>query len=468
MAEHIVFVTGKLAEKSLVKVLSEMQPAKFSHEVRRLGISVAGLMTADFIRRHLPLPVAADRIVVPGRCRGDLDELARHFAVPVVRGPDELKDLPQFFGRARRQADLSRYDVSIFAEIVDAPNLSIEAIIGRAESYARDGADVIDLGCLPDTPFPHLAEAVQELRRAGFRVSVDSLEREELLRGGRAGADYLLSLKYETLDIVDAVAATPVLIPSSPGDLDSLARAIEAMQKRGRAFLADPILEPIHFGFTQSVLRYHALRERFADVPILMGTGNVTELTDADTSGITAILLAVASELRISAILTTQVSSHCRRVVREADWARRMMFAARDANALPRDFADALLTVHARKPFPDSATEIAELAREIKDPSFRIQVSADGVHIYNRDGLHTAVDPYELFPKLGVENDGSHAFYLGVELARAQIAWQLGKRYAQDEELGWGCAVERPVEDKLTQRAPGSTWHARRKAKIDA
>jgi dihydropteroate synthase-like protein len=468
MPEHILFVTGKLAEKSLVKVLSEMQPAEFSHEVRRLGISVAGLMTADFIRRHLPLPVAAARIVVPGRCRGDLDELARHFAVPVVRGPDELKDLPQFFGRARRQADLSRYDVSIFAEIVDAPNLSLEAIIGRAESYARDGADVIDLGCLPDTPFPHLAEAVQELRRAGFRVSVDSLEREELLRGGLAGADYLLSLKYETLDIADAVAATPVLIPSSPGDLDSLARAIEAMRKRGRAFLADPILEPIHFGFTQSVLRYHALREQFADVPILMGTGNVTELTDADTSGITAILLAVASELRISAILTTQVSSHCRRVVREADWARRMMFAARDANALPRDFADALLTVHARKPFPDSATEIAELAREIKDPSFRIQVSADGVHIYNRDGLHTAVDPYELFPKLGVENDGGHAFYLGVELARAQIAWQLGKRYAQDEELGWGCAVERPVEDKLTQRAPGSTWHARRKAKIDA
>jgi dihydropteroate synthase-like protein len=468
MTQHILFLTGKLAEKSLVKVLSELQPAEFSHEVRKLGISVAGLMTADFIRRHVPLPVAADRIIVPGRCRGDLDELGRHFAVPVLRGPDELKDLPQFFGRARRQADLSRYEVSIFAEIVDAPNLSVEAIIARAESYARDGADVIDLGCLPDTPFPHLAEAVQELRRAGFRVSVDSLDRDELLRGGKAGADYLLSLKYETLDIADAVAATPVLIPSNSGDLASLARSIEMMQRRGRAFLADPILEPIHFGFTQSLLRYHALRERFAEVPILMGTGNVTELTDADTSGITAILLAIASELRISAILTTQVSPHCRRVVREADWARRMMFAARDANALPRDFTDALLTVHARKPFPDTAAEIAELAREIKDPSFRVQVSAEGVHIYNRDGLHTAIDPYELFPKLGVESDGGHAFYLGVELARAQIAWQLGKRYAQDEELGWGCAVERPAEDKVTQRAPGSTWHARRKAKIDA
>jgi hypothetical protein len=38
-----------------------------------------------------------------------------------------------------------------------------------------------------------------------------------------------------------------------------------------------------------------------------------------------------------------------------------------------------------------------------------------------------------------VDDDASHAFYLGVELARAQIAWQLKKRYAQDEELHWGC-----------------------------
>jgi len=30
---------------------------------------------------------------------------------------------------------------------------------------------------------------------------------------------------------------------------------------------------------------------------------------------------------------------------------------------------------------------------------------------------------------------------MGVELARAQIAFQLGKRYIQDEELKWGAAI---------------------------
>lgn len=462
MAEHILFLTGKLAEPSLQQVLRDMHPSAFTYEVRTLGISVAGLMTTDFIARHVEPPIAADRMLLPGRCRGDLGALERRFGLPVERGPDEVKDLPQFFGAARRGSDLSQQDILILAEIVDAPQLDIDAIVARARAYRADGADVIDLGCLPQTPFPHLEDAVRALKKLGIRVSVDSMEPDELLRGGRAGADYLLSLKAETMWIADQVASTPVLIPSQPDDFESLARAIELMQARSRPFLIDPILDPIQFGFTRSLLRYAQARERFPDLPILMGTGNVTELTDADSSGVTAVLLGIASELRLNAILTTQVSPHCRRAVREADWARRLMYAARSAATLPRGFTDALLTVHARRPFPYDADEIAAVAAEVRDPNFRIQVATDGIHIYNRDGVRAATDPYDLYPSLGVEDDGAHAFYLGIELARAQIAWQLGRRYTQDEELDFGCAVERAAEDKRVHRAPGSTLAARR------
>jgi dihydropteroate synthase-like protein len=462
MPEHIVFVTGRLAEKSLHRVLESIQPAPFSYEVREIGIQVAGLMTADFIRRRLPAPVAADRVMVPGRCRGDLDALTAHYGIPVVRGPEELKDIPEHFGKSGRRPDLSRHDVTLFAEIVDAPRMDVASIVAAAERYRRCGADVIDLGCLPDTPFPHLEDSVRALKSAGFRVSVDSLETDELLRGGRAGADYLLSLKEETLWIADEVDSIPVLIPANPQDLPSLLRAIDGMQARGHAFYADPILEPIHFGFTESLVRYRDLRRVLPAVPIMMGTGNVTELTDADTSGITAVLLGVVSELRINALLTTEVSPHCRRVVKETDLARRMMFAAREDSSLPRGFSPELLTVHARKPFPDSPGEIAEIAAGVKDPSYRIQVSEDGIHLYNRDGHHVAPDPYELFPRLGVEQDSSHAFYLGVELARAQIAWQLGKRYAQDEELDWGVAAERKPKDLSAHHVPGATLKPRR------
>jgi dihydropteroate synthase-like protein len=462
MPEHIVFLTGRLAEKSLHRVLESIRPAPFSYEVREIGIQVAGLMTAEFIRRRVSPPVAADRVMVPGRCRGDLDALTAHFGIPVVRGPEELKDIPQHFGRPGGPPDVSRYDVTLFAEIVDAPRIDVGSIVARAGRYRESGANVIDLGCLPDTPFPHLEDSVRALKDAGFRVSVDSLETDELLRGGRAGADYLLSLKEDSLWIADEVPSTPVLIPANPHDLHSLLRAIEAMQAKGRAFLADPILEPIHFGFTESLLRYRDLRRALPDAPIMMGTGNVTELTDADTSGITAVLLGIISELRINAVLTTEVSPHCRRVVREADLARRMMFAAREEHSLPRDFSPELLTVHARKPFPDSPAEIAELAAGVKDPSYRVQIAEDGIHVYNRDGHHVASDPFDLFPRLGIEQDGGHAFYLGVELARAQIAWQLGKRFAQDEELDWGVAADRKPKDLKAHHAPGATLKPRR------
>ena len=463
MPEHILFLTGRLAQKSLEKVLAGMQPAPFTWTVTDIGISVAGLMTADMIRRRVPAPVAADRIMVPGRCRGEVDDLARHYGIPVVRGPDELKDIPQHFGRRGAPPDLSRHDVDIFAEIVDAPRMSVDAILERGRRYRRDGADVIDLGCLPDTPFPHLEDAVRALKEDGQRVSVDALEPEELLRGGRAGADFLLSLNEDTLWLADEVAATPVLIPSRAGDLESLLRAVRALKERGRPFLADAILDPIHFGMADSIVRYHRLRQEFPEVRIMMGTGNVSELTDADTSGIHAVLLGLASELRVSAVLTTEVSSHACRAVKEIDAARRLMYAAREAHSLPRDFSDALLTVHGRKPFPDSPQEIAELAGTIKDPSFRVQVSSAGIHVYNRAGHHVAADPFELFPLLDLGNDSGHAFYLGVELARAQIALQLGKRYAQDEELRWGCAVEPAPEDKRVHRAPGSTLQAKLK-----
>ncbi|MBL8541535.1 MAG: dihydropteroate synthase, partial [Betaproteobacteria bacterium] len=297
MSDHILFLTGKLAEKSLHRVLEAMRPAGFTYDVRQIGISVAGLMTTDLVRRRVTDIGQATRLMVPGRCRGDLDGLSTHFGVPVVRGPTELKDIPQFFGRAGRPVDLSRYDVLIFAEIVDATALDVPAILARARRYRDDGADVIDLGCLPDTPFPHLEEAIQELRREGFQVSVDSLDAADLRRGGKAGAEYLLSLKEDTLWIAEEVPSVPVLIPAQPGHLDSLARAIERMRAMGRAFFADPVLDPIHFGFTESILRYAELRRRFPDVPIMMGIGNLTELTEADTTGVNALLFGIASEL---------------------------------------------------------------------------------------------------------------------------------------------------------------------------
>ncbi len=444
--ERILFLTGSLAEKQLRSVLEKMQP-DFSYKVHQLGLKVAALMTADMIERKLKDTFGATRIIVPGRCRGDLDALSEKLGIPVERGTDEVKDLPLFFGKKIQNVDLSRYSVKIFAEITDAPNLTIAEILNRALYYQKNGADVIDLGCLPSTDFPHMEDAIAALKQANFLVSLDSLENDDLLRGGRAGADYLLSLHESSLWIADEVNSTPILIPETHEDLASLDRAIAKMQAKNRPFIVDPILDPIHFGFTASIVRYHEVRKNHPDVEMMLGVGNITELTHADTVGMNALLLGICSELNINHILATEVSRHASRAIKEADLARRIMFAAKEHDTLPKHINAGLMSLHEPTAFPYSLSEIQELAAQIKDPSYRIQITQEGVHIFNRDGFHSATDPFELFPKLGVENDGGHAFYLGVELARAEIAQKLGKRFNQDQALDWGCAVDSEESD---------------------
>ncbi len=454
--ECLLFLTGKLAEKSLNKVLSEVQAnpktPKFKYRVEQIGVSVAALMTPEMITRRLKNTGKANKMILPGLCQGDLSQLHRQYGIPVERGPEDLKDLPQYFGQGGKAPDLSQHSVQIFAEIVDAPDLTVPQIIAKAKKFKAQGADVIDLGCLPNKPFVHLTDAIKGLKKAGFQVSVDSMNTDELLLAGKAGADYLLSLTEKTLWVADAIKAIPVLIPSKPGNLPSLYRAIEICLKKGKPFISDAILDPIHFGLTESVVRYHKLRKKYPQIQIMMGIGNVIELTDADTTGVNAVLFGLISELNINAVLATSVSPHAINAIAEADNARRVMYRAKLDSRLPRGYSNGLLGLHDRKPFSYNKNEIAEIAAQIKDPSFRIMVSEAGVHVYNRDGLQLDVDPFKFYAKLGIENDASHAFYLGVELARAQIAHQLGKRYVQDEELQWGIATIQDKRAKVAHR----------------
>ena len=460
MAERILFLTGHLARARLEKVLVETRDLGFEWSVIDVGVKVAALMTEAIIARRLPRPIDANRVMLPGRCRADLGRLVAEFGVPFERGPDELKDLPAFFGKRGRGVDLSRHDMRIFAEIVDASALGVDTIIARAASMRAAGADVIDLGCLPDTPFPHLEDAVRALRTSAYDVSVDSADTEELRRGGKAGANFLLSLTEATIHLADETGAVPILVPATHGELPSLLRAAEAADKHGISAILDPVLDPIHFGFMKSLGRYAELRRTLPDAEILMGTGNLTELTDADSGGMTAALLGICSELFIRNLLVVQVSPHTRRTIQEHDAARRIMFAAREDASIPKDYGSALLALHDRKPFPNTPSEIVELAAQVKDANFRIEIAEDGIHVYNRNGHHVAQDAMSLFAGLGVDKDGPHAFYLGSELMKAEIAWRLGKRYAQDSPLDWGCAVDRPTADLTRLAEAGHTLRA--------
>ena len=64
---------------------------------------------------------------------------------------------------------------------------------------------------------------------------------------------------------------------------------------------------------------------------MFMGIGNLTELTEADTTGVTALLIGFCQELGIRNVLTTEVIDWARGAVREAVIAAQLMHFAHRA-----------------------------------------------------------------------------------------------------------------------------------------
>ena len=85
MAESILFLTGHLARPRLEAVLEAMQ-ASFAWKVLDIGVKVAALMTEEIITRRLQKPIEADKIMLPGRCRADLDRLSERFGHEISPG----------------------------------------------------------------------------------------------------------------------------------------------------------------------------------------------------------------------------------------------------------------------------------------------------------------------------------------------------------------------------------------------
>ncbi len=456
MSEKILFLTGKLAERQLKRILSLMKP-EFRYRINQIGVNVAALMSENIIMRRLQIDQDVDRIIIPGKFRGNLDKLSRYFKIPVERGPDDISHLPDYFGLKKPEEKLDEYECEIFAEIVDAADISTQKILKLAKSYSAQGANVIDLGCMPDTKFGHLEDTVKALKSRGFKVSIDSANQEELIRGSRAGADYVLSINENNIEILNEINCVPVMIPSKPGDLKSLERIIKIAREKKIDFYADPILDPIHYGFAESIERFIKLRKNYPKIKIFMGTGNLTELTDSDSAGVNATLMGLASELSIDAVLVVQVSGHCKNSIKETDAARKIMYYSKKNKRLPFRIDNSLMAMSERKPTRKTKREINEIRDFIKDKNYRIFLTDKGVNILNSETHLINSDPFDFYNKLNVENDASHAFYLGVELARAQIAWQLGKNYDQDNELEWGVATKKKKQNLIKRPKLKST-----------
>lgn len=454
---RVLFVTGKLAEPALRRVLADAA-LPFECDVAVMKITVAALMTTQWIGRFLKVPAEIDLVMLPGLCEGDPEALASVLGVPVEKGPKDLREIPPYFGRAAVAREYGAWDIEILAEINNAPRLSAAEIRAAAGYFRASGADLIDIGCTPGMPFPALEAVVRDLVGAGMRVSIDSFEPDEIRTAVSAGAELVLSVNSSNIEVARDLAGTGarvVVLPDLGGTLDSLEPSIDRLTAWGIPYVIDPILEPIGFGFTRSIERYAETRRRYPHAEMLMGIGNLTELTAADTTGVNALLIAVCQELGIRAVLTTEVIPWARGAVREIDVARRLMHHAVTHRTIPKGIDDRLVTVKDPLVLSYSQEELHALQAELTDPNFRIFADAGGITVLNNDRFVRGTDIQEIFAQLEVD-DPAHAFYLGKELARASLAVTLGKTYRQEGSLSWGYLT--PADDataehvKLTQR----------------
>ena len=458
---QIHFVTGQLAAPALQRMLSELGPrVGFDYSISILPITVAALMTPDWIARQLEVPDNSSEVLLPGYCDGDLQPLITATGCPVRCGPRDLRELPEFFG-TRPQLDPSygEYDIQILAEINHAPRLTRDVILAQAEQLRAAGADVIDVGCDPGDPWNGVGDCVKALRDQGYRVSIDSLHPKEIHAAVQAGAELVLSVNSTNRDAAPDWGIEVVAIPDNPADLRGLHATIEQLTTNNVPLRIDPVLEPIGYGLAKSLHRYLQVRKDFPEQEMLMGIGNLTELTDVDSAGVNVLLLGICQELKIHSVLTTQVINWTRSSVRECDLARRLVRYAIHHQVLPKHLEPGLVMLRDGKQLAVDERELEELAAQIRDHNYRLFADNRQLHLVT-SGLHLKdPDPFHLFDQLLSTHprnlDASHAFYLGYELAKAKTAITLGKQYDQDEPLNWGLLTV----DETYHRLPRAGAH---------
>jgi dihydropteroate synthase-like protein len=464
--QSIHFVTGKLAEPSLREVVESLASRlDFAYTIDVLPITVAALMTPKWLMRHLTIPSTCHRVILPGYLHAGLEEIrdSVHAKFPQANvsiecGPKDVRDLPILFGRKRhRGEDYGEKSIEIIAEINYAPRMSLVELIAMAKDLQSQGADRIDLGCDPGSRWQNVDEAVRCLRDEGLTLSIDTFDVWEAETATRAGATLVLSVNESNRNAAKDWGAEVVVVPELGGNyLASLSETVDYLSKHNVDFRLDPILEPIGCGFAASVGRYLETRREFPEAPMMMGIGNLTELTDADSAGINTLLLGFCEETQIRSILTTQVISWAKSSVRECNLASKLVNYAVRHRVPPKHIEERLVMLRDPQSTSYSATAIEQFAAAIKDNNYRIVIDDKQIHLISANVHIRGIDPFEMMQELmslpeSRNVDSSHAFYLGFELHKALTALTLGKRYEQDEALRWGMLTRDEKHQRLAR-----------------
>jgi len=363
--------------------------------------------------------------------------------------------------------------IRVISEVPEAHLLSEEDLIKAAGRRIEEGADIIGLGFQAGAAHPDKVRRYVRLLKDEYDspLMLDSVIPGEIIAGVEAGVDMVMSLEAGNIRrVADKVRRTPaVVIPydsrrglfarTAEDKLRLLERNMKLAQRHNIEYLiADPVLEPLNpagpTGTFESLRAYHMLKQRMPDVPLLMGLCNVAEMIDADSVGVNALLTMLAAEMGVSLLLVMDKSVKAIGSTSEAKISAQMAAIAWRKKTPPKDLGlDLLILKDKRMIDVNLDIEGAEaIEAEGKggghppDPLgfFTVRVNhEDGMIEALYKGVRgkllirgrRAISIYDEILRRGLVSILPHAFYLGVELGKAEEALRTGKSYVEDESL---------------------------------
>ncbi len=529
----IGLITGRRASE-LVKKFAELAEKKVvgaELEVIVIPINVIGLVNTDAIASIIASNEQLARklrendvILVPGTVRGDVSVIEKVVGKPVYKASrsvslltevvksllsgvslsktlpaeDVLKDcllrriasaLERFnreaicvFSIGRLKVPLRGPPTLLAAET--SVSLPPEKAGEQAKYFEESGADIVVIG-IPlgenrDVYTRRIKSVTSNCNRAV--IAVDSENPHAIIEGFKHGAeiafglhagnmDILREYRKKTFVVIPGNTKTGVLPRNSKETVEMLMKNLEKARKLGyEKLIADPILQPPLMGLVDSIVAYKELSNKLS-VPLALSTSNVTELLDADSVGVNALLSCIAVELGASLVHVSEESWRARWSVSEVKLGLLLACAARDLHQFPVDVGiDLFVAKEKEKPEPPTINWKEPGEKEVIDTRsigqlkakldkwghVVIEVDHDEkviiVCIEKRVGesrkCYIGDDATKLMRK--VLNDHrefsiEHAGYLGMELAKAMIALKLGKKYVQDSDV-----IETPFEKYFT------------------
>ena len=518
--KKILLITGRNAVRALRDIQSRLN---MPTEIFVCNTDVASLISPSLLLKELSNVDLSNisEIIVPGSTKGDFSVIQDKFNIPCLKGPRNLSDLPTVINTIKlSNTDLSpdmpadeildneikkvleeelknahypeKYRIRIgkkgymqlysggimhiIAEIPDVPLLDESELKRITNYYEKSGASIIDIGMVANDDYSKKIPSIVKILRSCTKLplSIDSLNESEILAALDSDIDMIMSLdmgNYRILEDIngDIRNTAVVIIPRDKGgripkDVNERIELIEKLIEYLKdielsKIIADPILNPPNHGLFESLMAFYILRHRYSNLPLLMGVGNVTELMDADSVGINALISLIASELDIDFLFTTEASRKTKGCIKELSRAVKMMYLSRRRRQTPKDLGIDLLYLKDKRSLSDMNISIKNLEIEkiplvvpkneiksrLENARFHIYVdeNTDSIEvIYYKDKKpelrfrgNNAEGLYKGILSRNLIQDYTHAAYLGMELGKAEIALKLGKNYIQDEPL---------------------------------